>query len=178
MLPADLRKKIEEEIKLIEEGKETYGSVARKYGVRKSTVHYIHEQKLRREIEQLKALIEEYERNVRHLEKEIEEKRKVLGELEELMRVARGEAERLGMSFEEFIELLREVRNFPELESRYQELKSKKEALEREIETLNSELEELRKSESDLTSELNSIRRRIGIEKEHLEKILNFKRYK
>ena len=50
----DLRRMIEEDTRLIEAGEESYGSLAERHGVPKSTVYRIHTKRLEREAENAK----------------------------------------------------------------------------------------------------------------------------
>ena len=86
MLREDLRKKIEEATRLIDEGKESYGSLAKRFGVSKSTVYLIHEKRLEKEIERLKEVKDRYHREIRELTQKFEKIKRDLAEKEKNLR--------------------------------------------------------------------------------------------
>lgn len=130
-VPMDVRKKIEEDLRLIESGKQSYGSLAERYGLSKSTVFRMHIKKLKRLVEKAKeelktlkqekqklqgdfeGLEEGYQRKNSQLNKRHEEKKERLeGEIRKLRQERKGvkEAfENLGLDWDEGIRILKEV---------------------------------------------------------------------
>ncbi|GEM_PF-3723975 len=91
-----MRRKIEQDTRLIESGEESYGSLAERYGVSKSTIYRIHIKKLRRLVEKAKqelgtlrrekeklqadfeGLHQKYQRKNEELQKKHEERKREL----------------------------------------------------------------------------------------------------
>lgn len=63
----DLRRKVEEATRLIDIGKESYGSVAKRFGVGKATVYRWHIDRLTRELEERRRNLKEVEGQLRQL---------------------------------------------------------------------------------------------------------------
>ncbi len=154
-IPIDLREKIEEATRLIETGKESYGSIAKRFGVSKSTVFCWHIQRLSKEVEERRKAKELLEKRIGDLkaghgllEAEYANKREGLEEayrkrreeLENEISRLRQEAKAIkaslegqGIPWEEGVRLLKEVSS-----------------LRRERETLRAEIARLRAEVSDL----------------------------
>jgi chromosome segregation ATPase len=170
-IPIELRRKVEEALKLIEEGRESYESIARRFGIGKATVFRWHIEGLSKEVEQrtkalvelegkLKALRSEYET----IEAKYKEKREALEndyekrheELEGAIEKLKQDAEAVkaffenqGLSWEEGVAIVKNIASLRE-----------------ELKTLKSEIPKLKSEASNWQTRVNGARLALH----HLEK--------
>ena len=176
-VPMDVRKKIEQDLRLIESGEESYGSLAERYGVSKSTIFRMHIKKLRRLVDEAKeelkvlkqkkgrlqagfeGLEEKYRRKNSQLNKRHEEKKEKLErEIEKLRQERKGvkEAfEKRGVTWEQGVQIVKDV---SDLRGESSKLQNDLSELRGDVSNWKAKANQARSSSLQLKKQLSNLR--------------------
>lgn len=175
-LPVDWGK-VEEALKLIEAGKESYGSAGKRLGVGKTTLYRWHVKKLKKELEEakgelaaferkreklqadLEGLEERYRRKNEELQKEHEErKQRLKAEIDALIQqreMVKEAFERMGVTWEQGVQIVKDV---GDLRGETSKLQRDLTRLRREVSRWEERAKKARSSFLQLEMQLSNLR--------------------
>ena len=190
----DVRKKIEEDLRLIESGEQSYGSLAERYGVSKSTIFRIHIKKLKRLAEKVKeelkalehakkklqtdfeALEEKYQKKNEELQQQHQQrKQKLEVEVKKLRQekaMIKEVLEAQGLSWEEASEIVRHILNLRGEKGRLQNRVSE---LETEVSNWNAKTHQAQSAFLRLDDRLSNLREVLAKEEKEFHHLLDQK---